>query len=190
VALTTKELSPKTWPDFEAFFGKYRGVRGACWCTYHVRRLKGFDDRTHEGRYALRKALVLSGQAHGVIVYDDGEPVAWCQYGPVEELPRPNLARRNPALAPPPSRTTWRITCIFTDKHRRKEGLAKFALHAALAAVRARGGGLVEAFPFEVPGKPQPSYTGSVPMFEREGFRRIAKLGSITVLMRKTVRGA
>jgi len=34
-----------------------------------------------------KRTLVEKGQAHGVIIYENEEPVGWCQYGPKEELP-------------------------------------------------------------------------------------------------------
>jgi hypothetical protein len=46
------------------------------------------------------------------------------------------------------------------------------------------GGGIVEAFPLNVPGIPCPLYTGSVKMYEREGFEAVGRLGKNTVFMR------
>jgi hypothetical protein len=37
-----------------------------------------------------KRDLVERGHAHGILVYANGEPVGWCQYGPREELPRIN----------------------------------------------------------------------------------------------------
>ena len=47
-----------------------------------------------------KRALVRSGRAHGVLVYTGDEPVGWCQFGPVEELPLPGVTRLDP--------TSWR----------------------------------------------------------------------------------
>jgi hypothetical protein len=41
----------------------------------------------------------------------------------------------------------WRITCFCTRKDFARRGIAGVALRAALAAIRRRGGGVVEAFP-------------------------------------------
>ena len=78
----------------------------------------------------------------------------------------------------------WRISCLFADKHRRREGLAKFALHSAMVSIRKRGGGVVEAFPLDVPGTSHPQYTGSIKMYKREGFREVTHLGKNIVLIR------
>lgn len=88
---------------------------------------------------------------------------------------------------PPELKPHWRISCIFVDKHRRREGLSQLPLKAAMESIQQKGGGIVEAFPFDIPGAKRPSYTGSVKMFMLEGFEEVARLGKITVLMRKKV---
>jgi hypothetical protein len=65
--------------------------------------------------------------------------------------------------------------------------LSQLPLKAALDGIRQKGGGIVEAFPFDIPGAKRPSYTGSVKMFAREGFEEVARLGKITVLMQKRI---
>jgi hypothetical protein len=47
-----------------------------------------------------------------------------------------------------------------------------------------QGGGNVESFPFDIEGIERPAYTGSVAMYEREGFREVCRLGKNEVLMR------
>jgi hypothetical protein len=34
-ALEAKEFSQDTWQEFEALFGKHKGVRGGCWCVFN-----------------------------------------------------------------------------------------------------------------------------------------------------------
>ena len=78
----------------------------------------------------------------------------------------------------------WRISCIFVDKHQRKQGLSRYAFQVALEMIRQRGGGIVEAFPLDIPGITHPQYTGSVKMYAQAGFQEVARLGKNTVLMR------
>src|SRR5688572_657091 len=93
-----------------------------------------------------KAALLRAHRAHGVLVYADGVPVGWCQYGRRDELPA--LDRRRGRFAKP--RDTglpaedWRITCFVVAKKWRRRGVATTALRAALAAIRRRGGGIVE----------------------------------------------
>src|SRR5262249_527215 len=110
----------------------------------------------------LKYKLVASDLAHGILVYSNGEPVGWCQYGAKGELPIPKAHRRtllmgeSGSLRGPPatfhasasaSDRVWRITCFCTRKDFARRGIAGVALRAALAAIRKRGGGDVQAFP-------------------------------------------
>src|ERR1044072_918714 len=96
VRFTTRELSPRTFPDFERFFAQVHG----CACTLYffgrhltsiggnakqkAERLGSAPDRPRkpsplqERKRAQEAAavgeLVRQGQAHGILVYADGEP--------------------------------------------------------------------------------------------------------------------
>jgi ribosomal protein S18 acetylase RimI-like enzyme len=139
-----------------------------------------------------KEKLVNNGRAHGVIVYANGEPVGWCQYGPREELPRVDHGRNYRDLAPKDKvERLWRITCFVVDKNYRKSGVASTALRAALDGIRNRGGGLVEAIPVSKTDQgPAYMYTGTVSMFEKTGFKIVGPFGSgrtATVVMRRTI---
>lgn len=182
---TIREFSQDTWQDFEALFGKHNGVRGGCWCAFNLCTSAQFDKMTKEQRREFQHHLAIHGLASGLLVYDEGIPIAWCQFGPAERFPRFDRMRAYQELhIPVEFAPQWRISCIFVDKHRRKEGLSRYAFQAALGIIRQRGGGIVEAFPLDVPGITRPQYTGSVKMYAQAGFQEVARLGKNTVLMR------
>jgi GNAT superfamily N-acetyltransferase len=182
--ITFTMLSPETWGDFEKFFDRYRGCAG-CWCTYHLCSLTQFNQMRPEERKAFHKDLVFNGQASGILVSDNGEPAAWCQFGPAERYPHFDRKRTYRALAIPPDLSPqWRISCFFVDRSHRRQGLSGLALHAALDWIHNHGGGIVEAFPRVLADFGIPKYTGSVPMFEKEGFRPLASLGKYIRLMK------
>lgn len=128
-----------------------------------------------------------SGRAHGILVYADGEPVGWCQYGPRDELPRveQNRAYRRFAPSGDPDKL-WRITCFVVPARYRRRGVASAALKAALQAIKRRGGGLVEAYPI-TRWEAYQKYLGTVSMFQKEGFRIVGPLGKDNVVMRKRI---
>jgi GNAT superfamily N-acetyltransferase len=143
-------------------------------------------------RNHLEKAeLVEKGRAHGILVYANGKPVGWCQYGPSEELPRIDNSRNYRGLAPDGGvRKVWRITCFVVEKKHRRRGVATAALKAALAAIRKKGGGLVEAYPvarWDGAAFGNMSTHSTVSMFEKQGFKRVAPFGASNVLLRRTV---
>lgn len=200
-AYTTKELSPKTWPDFERLFSQGGGW-DFCWCMhFHRARSLPKDQwlRTRAERGARnqkeKKRLVQAGRAHGILVYADGEPVGWCQYGPREELPRIDNRRQYRELAPENAgQKLWRITCFVVHKKYRRRGVGSAALKAALESIKKKGGGMVEAYPinrWESRAFGNESTHGTASMFEKAGFKAVAPFGSTRfsshVLMRRTV---
>ena len=152
----TKQLTKRTLPDFERLFETHPAP-GAfpCWCMHSHRphtlpenmRLHSGLERAARNREEKRK-LVENNASHGILVYWNGEPVGWCQYGVKEELPR---IESNPAyrrLAPDVgAEKLWRITCFVVNRRYRRRGVASVALKAAVDAIRKEGGGLVEAYP-------------------------------------------
>lgn len=191
----TRELSLETWPDFERLFERSGSGWAHCWCVA-AQRLKALPSCTRSEAAAInrpyKRELVEQGRAHGILVYDaDDEPVGWCQFGPRSELPI--LGASDDAEQP-----LWRVTCFVVDKKHRRRGVAGLALHAAIDAIRGRGGGVVEASPIAAwthgptgsheavrvqgVGPVAPAHgsfgnvsnAGTVSMFEKEGFQVVS----------------
>ena len=85
-AYEARELTEATWPDFEKLFSRGHGW-DHCWCMafQRTRRPPRKEFRTR-AQVAVRnhqdkKQLLDQGRTHGILVYADGEPVGWCQYG-------------------------------------------------------------------------------------------------------------
>jgi GNAT superfamily N-acetyltransferase len=179
-------LTPATWPDFERMFAKHKGCSGGCWCVFHICPSGEFNRLGRDGRKERHHAMLEAGRTSGVICYLDEIPVGWCQFGPAESFEQINRGkayrqyRESDDVQP-----DWRITCVFVDKDYRRLGLARKVLSEAMTAIANQGGGIVEAYPMEVPGVARPQYTGSVAMYEREGFENISPLGKNHFLMRK-----
>jgi len=187
----TRELSKKTWGDFERLFGK-PGEWGACWCAYYQR--PGPLPKTETAGLTIeqkavrnrrdKKALVEKGCAHGILVYSKKEPVGWCQYGLRDELPRIDAGRKYRALRLGNEARLWRITCFCVDKKYRKMKVAGVGLSAALESIRKKGGGTIEAFPVTRKGA-LAAWFGTVSMFREQGFEVVAPFGKSNVLMRR-----
>ena len=180
-----KAFTEKTWSDFVLLFGKHKGVRGGCWCVHNRCTSTQYDKMNRDDRKAFQEALVHKGQGHGLLVYNDSQPIAWCQFGPIDGFPRYDRGRKYRKLdIPTELRPKWRISCLFVDKHRRREGWSKVALREALLHIKRNGGGVVEAFPFDVPEAKHPSYAGSVKMYLQEGFEVVTEVGKYRFLVR------
>ncbi len=192
---STKELTADTLPDFERLFETHPAP-GAfqCWCLYNHRsrplpeskKLHSRVKRAARNRQQ-RRELVENGCSHGILVYAKGKPVGWCQYGPKEELPRIDNNRGYRRLAAELGMNRlWRITCFVVDNRYRKRGVASAALKAALEVIRKEGGGHVEAYPITRWGA-YAEYRGTVSMFQKEGFKIVARFGKSNVVMRRTI---
>jgi GNAT superfamily N-acetyltransferase len=181
-----RALSIETWQDFERLAQKHNGVWGGCWCTaFHPKRPE--KNPSAEGARAYKKQLVQEGRAHAALVFDGDTCVAWCQFGPPEELPRIYHRKEVESKMEAPD---WRITCIFVDRDYRKRGLSFFALNGALALIKDLGGGVVESYPQDTEGNKVSNsflYNGTRGIFEKAGFSYEGKKGKNHCIMRKTI---
>lgn len=176
---TTRPLTRATWEDFAELVEANNGVWGGCWCMgFHPEGVG--TGHTPEGNRRAKQNYVETGSVHQILVYAADQCVGWCQYGTPFELPNiKNVAAYDKELKSLPD---WRIGCIFTGSRHRGAGVAHAAVAATLDAIRTAGGGVVEAYPEQVEGRPPQRgaylHTGPETLFEEFGFvrdRRIAK---------------
>ncbi len=175
-SLSSRPLSPETWPAFARLVEKHHGIFGGCWCiAFH---LGPGENKRFAGRYReLKEARVREGRAHAALVFDGPQAVGWCQYGPTAELP--NIRSRKEYDAGLRELPDWRITCFFIDRERRGEGIATLALREALRDIAQAGGGTVEAYPEDYTGERTSNSflcSGTLGMFEKTGFRKARKI--------------
>ncbi|MCE1177723.1 MAG: GNAT family N-acetyltransferase [Micrococcales bacterium] len=183
----TRPLTAETWDDFAALVEANNGVWGGCWCLgFHPEGVKtGTVSEHREGK----RAHVEAGTVHQILVYEGDDVVGWCQYGAPGELPNiKNPKRYEQGNDSPPD---WRIGCIFTGSRHGGKGVARAAVTAALEAIKAAGGGVVEAYPEQVSGRPPQRgayfHTGPEPLFEELGFVRDRQIAKWRWVMRRTV---
>jgi predicted GNAT family acetyltransferase len=132
-----------------------------------------FDSHAYGRNREAKRALTAEGRAHGTIVYCGKDPVAWCQFGPKEELPRIDGKRGyKPTDANP-----WRVTCLFVAPGHRKSGLAGFAVKESLKAMRKMKVKVVESYPVEGRRSASLLWMGTPHLFEGLGFTRAGPLG-------------
>jgi len=173
MALTVKRLSAAQWPQVERLFGE-KGACAGCWCMFwRLEEGERFEDV--QGATAKRrfKKLVLGGRADGLLAYEGGEPVGWLALGPRRDFKKLDRA---PSLACDDAEKVWSAPCFFIKAGHRGQGVATALLAAAVKALRRDGVELLEGYP--VKGRDIPpafAYTGTVPLFEKQGFTVAAK---------------
>lgn len=94
--------------------------------------------------------LLVRGKAvfgsYAKVLEDGGEPVAYCQFGPLSAYPRAQRVRDlYPRLPSAPLPAV--ITCIATTAQARRRGLAKALVIAVVEDLAGRGFSAVEAYP-------------------------------------------
>lgn len=95
--------------------------------------------------HLLARGLSVFG-SYAKVLEVDGEPTAWCQFGPLSAYPR---AQRLRELYPklPSSPLPAVITCIATTRAARDRGFAKQLVLAVVDDLAGRGFSAVEAYP-------------------------------------------
>ena len=189
-AYEIKALTSQTWDAFADLCERNNGAgMGGCWCcwfhnpTMAERRAAGGDDWR-----GYKERLVREDGAHAALVFDGDLAVGWCQYGSPAELPGiTHRAEVEYEGAPVPD---YRLTCFFVDRRYRRKGVANAALDGALSLIAAAGGGVVEAYPFDIADRKVSSsflYNGSRTMLERAGFSYDRPKGKNHCIMRRVV---
>lgn len=177
------DLTPETWGEFAELVERNNGVYGGCWCiAFHPRELHGPDHRLSKER------LVRAGEAHAALVLDEeGNAQGWCQYGPAASL---DIKHRRECEKEPPPAPDWRLTCVFTDRRHRRRGVARQAVEGALAAITARGGGLVEVISETTAGRVAHDrflFSGTAELFDDLGFDRVRQVGKHAWIMQRQI---
>jgi len=172
IDLEIRELTPELWPALETLFGE-NGACSGCWCMFwRLEAGERFSDVKGARAKARMKALVARGEARGLLAFLDGTPVGWLTLGPRKGFPRLDRA---PSLRCDDADEVWSVPCFFIQKGFRGQGVATALLKASVDVLRRKGARVVEGYPVKPPpGSTRTSnasaYTGTLPLFEKQGF--------------------
>lgn len=182
----TFEVYPATkerWDDLVALFD--RPIVRTCFCMFY--RKTGAGTGVGSDNRKAMKAVVDRGTVPGLIGYENGVPVAWVSLGHREDYAK---LRRSPIMKPVDDRPVWSIVCFFVDEHARGRGLAERMLRAATDYARSRGARLLEAYPVDREERTHPDdmFFGAKSMYDRAGFREVARRRPTRPVVRKHLR--
>ena len=182
----TFEAHPVTterWDDLVALFD--RPVVRTCFCMFY--RKTGSGTGVGADNRRAMKALVKRGTVPGLIGYEDGVPVAWVSLGPREDYAK---LSRSPIMKPVDDRPVWSIVCFFVDREARGRGVSERMLRAAVDYARSRGARLLEAYPVDGDERRHPDdmFFGAKSMYDRAGFREVARRRPSRPVVRKPLR--
>jgi GNAT superfamily N-acetyltransferase len=173
----TRPLDADTWPDFVRIVEANNGVWGGCWRMWYHGKDDGAEDAP-EFRRKAKECRVREGRAHASLVYKGDDCVGWCQFGSPAELP--HIHNHRAYLAADSALPDWRITCFFSGKGHRGQGVAHAALKGAVEQISTLGGGRIEGYPEDTAGRkasPAFLFNGALSTFESLGFERSRLIG-------------
>nr|WP_246301042.1 GNAT family N-acetyltransferase [Microbacterium immunditiarum] len=193
VAISVVPAAEAGWAAVEAVFQSEASSRN-CWCQFHVLVNPEQRKTTRESRRELlREQVETLDPPRGLIALDDGEPVGWCGVEPRVRLLHILASKLVVASSPEPlsDRNVWSVYCILVPPRRRRQGIGAVLLHAGVEHAVANGATALEGYPIDTAlrgGKLPPGFsTGTVSMFEEEGFERVAALPSARTLVHRRV---
>jgi len=185
-ALDVRPLTPERWEDFATLAGgRGNSILRHCWCMYYRKtRDREYDP---EGNKRAMKDLVASGTVPGLLAYRDRRPVGWISVGPRQEYPR--LAN-SPIMKPVDDQPMWSIVCFFVDARERGRGISEALLTGAIEYAKSQGATLLEAYPVDKAARSDPlsMWFGAKSMYDRAGFREVARRKQTRPVVRRRIR--
>ena len=171
-------LTTERFADVAALFEE-GGDPKWCWCTYFRIRGQSWANSTPAGnRTFLSKLTDRQSAEHpapGLLGYLDGRAVGWISLGPRMDYDRLAFSK---VLAPVDDSPVWSIVCFVVSRKSRGQGVAAALLDAAIAYARDHGASMLEAYPVDLGERRAAAanlYRGTLSMFERAGFRVVAR---------------
>jgi ribosomal protein S18 acetylase RimI-like enzyme len=130
----------------------------------------------------LGRGLGVAG-SYAKVLLRDGEPAAYCQFGPLTAYPRAQRTRDlYPALPDAPLPAV--ITCIATTADARRAGLSRALVEAVCDDLSGRGFAAVETYP-ELGARPDATSAATPAFWESVGFRVAAADDRFPVMRRE-----
>jgi ribosomal protein S18 acetylase RimI-like enzyme len=178
MTILVQPLSAATWESLAELFREGGDPRW-CWCQYWRLRSKDFSAAKVS---QLRERL--HDQAHsdeppGLVAFDGERAVGWVSLRPRTDFERVVRSRVIPTID---DRPVWSIVCFAVSGSARGRGVARALLDGAVDYARGRGADALEAYPVAVDAgeaiHAEAAFTGTLPMFERAGFRVVAHRAS------------
>jgi GNAT superfamily N-acetyltransferase len=183
--LVVEPLTPGRWAAFEELMDQ-GGPAGRCWCMawrvgpeYRRRSADENRDGFHD--------VVRHGPPPGLLAFDEaGVAVGWCQVTPRTDVP---ALVRQWRLRPVDDLPVWAISCFYVRKGRRRAGVVRALVDAAVELARAAGAPAVEAYPLDASRSPSATSTGYSTTFAAAGFVEMVRRSPERPVMRLVLDG-
>ncbi|MCF6111792.1 GNAT family N-acetyltransferase [Mesorhizobium muleiense] len=140
-----------------------------------------YRKRSGEENKAAFRQSIEHGPSPGVLAFDGGTAVGWCQVTPRDAVPWLDRLWQLKRVDDAP---VWSLSCLYVRKAYRRQGITSHLIAAALQAARRANAPALEAYPFDASVSPSASGSGYASTFARAGFRVVARRVPARPIMR------
>lgn len=181
----THPVTPDRFDDFADVINPNRRANH-CWCLSHRLRAKDIEELGRGDREQAMRRLCAEEHPPGVVTYQDGTPVGWCNIGPRADIPR---VANSKLIQPIDDVAVWSIVCVVVRGGHRKQGVTARLIEGAVDYARTSGAPAVEAYPVDPQGRMDTTmaFVGTKKMFTRAGFRKIGSTDAVASKMPRIV---
>lgn len=176
--MRVEPLTAETWDALAEMFRAGGGDPRWCYCQFWRLRAKDFSAlKVPQLRERLHDQAT-SDQSPGLVAFDGDRAVGWVSLGPRSSFERIVRSKVIPTID---DRPVWSIVCFAVSESARGRGVARALLDAAVEHARSHGAEALEAYPVRLDAEAidaEAAFTGTLPMFERAGFRVVADRAS------------
>ena len=182
--LTVSPVTAEHWPALEDLFGR-AGASNGCWCMYW-RIGPRYRDRPREDNKRDLERLARSRQPPGLLAFDGGNCVGWCELAPRADL---DWLARGRHFRPVDDLPVWSLPCFYVRRTHRRQGVMGTLIGAAVGVAAAADAPALEAYPVDtaVPGHTRNLFLGVASVFAEHGFQVVARRQPDRPVMRKVL---
>jgi GNAT superfamily N-acetyltransferase len=175
-------LTAQHWLALEDLFGP-SGASNGCWCMYWRLGPRYKDRPRAENKHDLQQ-LAASDQPPGLIAFDSGTAVGWCELAPRSQLAWLAHAKY---LQPVDDLPVWSVPCFYVRRSHRGKGVMAALIDAAARKAASAGAPALEAYPVDTtaPGHTGNLFPGIASAFAQRGFQVVARRKPDRPIMRK-----
>jgi GNAT superfamily N-acetyltransferase len=167
-------VNPARWADLCKLFGD-QGAYSGCWCMWWRQSRRAHASHGSAGNRRAMEGLIRRGVVPGLLAYAAGQPVGWCSVGPRRDFASLDRSRTLRYAAAEP---VWSVACFYVQAGRRRAGLSRLLLDAAVEHAWAAGAATLLGYPVpaaEMEPLGTVGFMGSLELFEAAGFRRVTR---------------
>jgi GNAT superfamily N-acetyltransferase len=168
------DVSPERVDDVLSFFDHHAFADNpnwaSCYCLAH--HLEGgetspdWGKRTWQENRAELADRIRAGKTTGTLCYVDGKLAGWCNSSRREEFPHYRAGEHDDQASV--------AACFIVSAEHRGHGIANRLLAAAVEQAERQGLSEIEGRPHPSPDNEGAAYRGTVGLFEKAGFEKVA----------------